>query len=69
MGKVDCWPPRSAAAVLVQPWGRSVGLQVRMTATDPMGRGRIGLEVEACPPGAPFGDARCRTHTRPPGPT
>ena len=32
-----------------------------MTATHPQGRGRVKLEVEACPPGAPFGDVSCTT--------
>jgi hypothetical protein len=45
-----------------QPWGlvdASDTFIVRMWAATPAGRGRIKLEVEACPPGAAFGDADC----------
>lgn len=47
----------------VQPWGTYPSLDVRIQGTDPMGRGRVKLQVEACPPGAPFGNAACRSHT------
>jgi len=46
----------------VQAWGLSKvedGFVVRMTGTSPRGRERVRLEVEACPAGAPFGDAPC----------
>jgi hypothetical protein len=49
----------------VQPWGLSHvpdGFYLRMWTTDPMGRGRVKLEVEACPPGVAFGDAACARH-------
>jgi hypothetical protein len=47
--------------VPVQPWGLSHnnGFELWMWALDPMGRGRVKVEVEACPPGAAFGDAAC----------
>jgi hypothetical protein len=48
--------------VPVQPWGLSYdpdGFLVRMNATDPLGRGVVKLQVEACPAGASFGDASC----------
>jgi hypothetical protein len=50
----------------VQPWGLSHVMdtfQVRLTATDPMGRGRVKLQAQACPPGVPFGHAACLDHT------
>jgi len=53
----------SASSALVQPWGMATGLYVRLNGTDPMGRGRVKLQVEACPPGAPFGDASCVLQT------
>jgi hypothetical protein len=48
----------------VQPWGltyRADGFQAQLNATDPRGRERVKLQVEACPPGVPFGDASCST--------
>jgi hypothetical protein len=33
-----------------------------MWATDPMGRGRVKLQVEACPPGVAFGTGACLGH-------
>ncbi|MFN8470052.1 MAG: FG-GAP-like repeat-containing protein [Caldilineaceae bacterium] len=50
----------------VQPWGLSYSTttaSVQMTATSPLGRQRARLEVQACPPGVPFGDAACTTQT------
>ncbi|HHN93476.1 MAG TPA: hypothetical protein ENK17_01790, partial [Anaerolineae bacterium] len=47
----------------VQPWSLSHapdGFYLTLSATDPLGRGRARIEIEACPPGAPFGDATCR---------
>jgi hypothetical protein len=49
----------------VQPWGLSHAADrfyLGVWATDPMGRGRVKLEVEACPPGEPFGDVACVRH-------
>jgi hypothetical protein len=46
----------------VQPWGASYHddeFQVRLTATHPEGRGRVKLEVEACPAGVDFFAAGC----------
>jgi len=46
----------------VQPWGLvhdGDDFQVRMTATHPLGRGRVKGEVETCPAGVPFGDPGC----------
>ena len=57
---------RAAGGTLVQPWGRSHAadsFQVRLTATDPIGRGRVKLQVQTCPPGVPFGHASCLSHT------
>jgi hypothetical protein len=54
------------SGVPVQPWGLSHaggGFEVQMRATDPMGRGRVKLQVEACPPGTPYGDAACLVDT------
>jgi hypothetical protein len=51
--------------VPVQPWGVAHvadGFYLGVWATDPMGRGRVKLEVEACPPSVPFGDAACTVH-------
>jgi hypothetical protein len=54
-----------ASTVPVQPWGRAGGdgasFEVALTATHPEGRGRVKLEVEACPLAAPFGDPLCTT--------
>ena len=36
--------------------------EVRMTATDPVQRGRVKLEVEFCPPGVDFGHGSCGNH-------
>ena len=47
---------------IVQPWGiagSANGFQVRLFATDPAGRGRVKLQVQACPSGVPFGHASC----------
>ena len=49
----------------VQPWGLSHtpdGMYLTMSATHPLGRGRAKLQVEACPPGEPFGGAACIHH-------
>jgi hypothetical protein len=49
----------------VQPWGLSHAadaVYLGLWATDPMGRGRVKLELEACPPGVPFGDVSCIAH-------
>jgi cysteine-rich repeat protein len=45
----------------VQPWGGSsaTGFLVAVTASHPEGSGRVRLEVESCPPSAPFGDPAC----------
>jgi hypothetical protein len=50
----------------VQPWGSSYSLnsfEVSMHATNPMGRNRVKLQVQACPSGIPFGDPACINHT------
>jgi uncharacterized repeat protein (TIGR01451 family) len=52
----------------VQPWGLSLsgdGFQLRMMATDPMGRGQVKLQVEACPPGEPFAAPACLIYVAP----
>jgi cysteine-rich repeat protein len=45
----------------VQPWGGSsaTGFLVASSASHPEGSGRVRLEVEACPPSAPFGAPAC----------
>jgi hypothetical protein len=51
----------------VEPWGGSLSpstFEVRLNATDPWGRGRVKLQVQACPPGVPFGHVSCRTTTQ-----
>ncbi len=51
-----------ASGVPVQPWGLSQagdGFEVALTATPPAGRALARLEIEACAPGIPFGDAGC----------
>jgi hypothetical protein len=48
--------------LLIQPWGfvaEGKRFVMSMWATDPSGRGRVKLEVEACPPGVAFGDGSC----------
>jgi hypothetical protein len=50
----------------VQPWGLSGtadGLQVRVQASHPMGRGRVKLQVQACPAGEAFAGTACLIHT------
>jgi hypothetical protein len=50
----------------VQAWGASQDaddFQARMTATHPQGRGRVKLQVQACPSGVPLGHASCTTST------
>jgi hypothetical protein len=51
----------------VEPWGRSLSpntFEVHLNGTDPWGRGRVKLQVQACPPGVPFGHASCRATTQ-----
>jgi hypothetical protein len=53
---------RGGSATAVQPWGSSGHVdefQARMTATHPLGRGRVKLEIEACPPGVAFFGTGC----------
>ena len=52
----------------VPPWGAlstSDRFYVHLRATDPLGRGRVKLEAEACPAGAAFGDATCTRYVSP----
>ena len=52
----------------VQPWGLVFDaneFQLSMTATHPLGRGRVKLEVEMCPNGVPFDDLSCFLHVSP----
>jgi hypothetical protein len=49
----------------VLTWGLSHdadGFTAQINATDPRGRGYVGVEVEACPAGTPFGDESCANH-------
>ena len=50
------------SGIAVEPWGDSSAVDAfttEITATHPQGRGRVKLEIEACPAGAPFGDVSC----------
>jgi hypothetical protein len=52
----------TAGSLPVEPWGGSYALdrfKFEVVATHPMGRGRVKLEAEICPPGVPFGDVSC----------
>jgi hypothetical protein len=54
------------SAVPVQPWGgagTTDAFAASLTATHPEGRGRVKLEVDYCPPGVPFGDVSCGSHS------
>ncbi len=56
------------SGVPVQPWGLSStpdGFLAGAWATDPLGRGRVKLQVQACPPGEPFTSTACLTQTAP----
>ena len=56
------------STVASQPFGLSYDLdefQVRMRGTHPDGRGRVRLELEACPPGFDFGAPGCTRSTAP----
>jgi hypothetical protein len=55
-------------SALAQPWGSSGDaddFQARLVATDAQGRGRVKLQVQACPPGVAFGHASCTSATSP----
>jgi len=57
-----------AGSIPVEPWGSSYALdsfKIQMAATHPMGRGRVKLEAEVCPPAAPFGDPSCSSQVSP----
>lgn len=56
-----------ASAIPVQSWGASDegSFEVRLRATDPTGRRRVKLEVEACASADAFGSAACRRHSSP----
>ena len=58
----------AAGSIPVEPWGASYALdrfKFQMAATHPMGRGRVKLEAEICPPAAPFGDPSCSSQVSP----
>jgi hypothetical protein len=58
----------TAGSIPAEPWGGSYALdrfKFEIVATHPMGRDRVKLEAEVCPPGAPFGDAGCSSHLSP----
>ena len=53
---------RPTDGLLIQPWGLSktpYGFQMSLAAADPMGRGRVKLETQICPPGKAFSDSTC----------
>jgi hypothetical protein len=56
------------SGIPVQPWGlshSSSGFAVELRAKHPEGTGRVRAELEACPPGLPFGDPGCATALTP----
>ena len=58
----------TAGSLPVEPWGGSYALdrfKFEMAATHPMGRERVKLEAEICPPGAPFGTPSCNSQVSP----
>ncbi len=57
---------RPNATTPVAPWGLSQqtnSFVVKMQATSPRGRERARLQLEACPPAAPFGSLLCKNFT------
>jgi hypothetical protein len=58
------------SGIPAEPWG-GVGstagdrFELQLQATHPQGTGRLRIEVEACPPGEPFGDASCTSALSP----
>jgi hypothetical protein len=56
----------AGSTVPISPWGLSPSahrFEVQMRATDPMGRRRVQLQVQACPSGSAFTSPTCLTHT------
>ncbi len=54
------------SGIPVQPWGLAHapdGFVVHAWATDPLGRGRVKLQLQVCPSGQPFTATACITHT------
>jgi hypothetical protein len=52
----------------VEPWGSAwstSGFAAELRASHPAGRGRVNLELQACPPGVAFGNASCTSVTSP----
>jgi hypothetical protein len=52
----------------VEPWGGSYAadrFKVEMVGTHPMGRARVKVEAEVCPPGVPLSDPSCQSHQTP----
>jgi len=61
---LQLWQVRSSTSgARVQPWAMALGLYVRANGFNPLGRNRVKLQVEACPPGVAFGDAGCVAYT------
>jgi hypothetical protein len=57
-----------AGSIPVEPWGASFAVdrfKFQMAATHPMGRERVKLESEICPPGVAFGDPSCSSQRSP----
>jgi hypothetical protein len=58
----------TAGSIPVEPWGGSYApdrFKFQISATHPMGRSRVKLEAEICPPGVPFDDPSCDRHRSP----
>ncbi len=54
------------SGVPVSPWGLAHaldGFTIHAWATDPLGRGRVKLQWQVCPPGEPFTSTACLTST------
>ncbi len=57
---------RPTDGLVIQPWGLSqtpYGFQMSLAASDPMGRGRVKLQTQICPPGIAFSDPMCLVET------
>jgi hypothetical protein len=52
----------NGSGVAVPPWGlaqSTTGFAAELRATHPQGTGRVKAQLQACPPGVPFGNGSC----------
>ncbi|HKA16665.1 MAG TPA: hypothetical protein VKH41_16710, partial [Myxococcota bacterium] len=52
----------NGSGIAVQPFGlaqSSAGFAAELRATHPQGTGRVKAQLQACPPGVPFGNGSC----------